>query len=63
MIDIMSDIVVRTGLAGSEEPDYTQGVWYIAIGLLIGFVGRIVFEIINERVEADLSDDEFISEE
>ena len=63
MIDIMSDIVVRTGLSGSEEPEYTQGVWYIAIGLLIGFVGRIVFEIINERIEEDSSDDEFISEE
>ena len=59
MIDIMSSIVVRTALAESEEIDYTQGFWYIGIGLLIGFIGRIVFEIINERVEEGSSKDDF----
>ena len=63
MIDIMSDIVVRTSLAESEETNYTQGVWYIGMGLLIGFVGRIVFEIINERVEEESSNDDLIIEE
>ena len=59
----MSDIVVRTSLAESEETNYTQGVWYIGMGLLIGFVGRIVFEIINERVEEESSNDDLIIEE
>ena len=63
MIDIMSDIVVRTSLAESEETNYTQGVWYIGMGLLIGFVGRIVFEIINERVEEESSNGDLIIEE
>ena len=59
MIEIMSSVVVRTALAESEEIDYTQGFWYIGIGLLIGFIGRIVFEIINERVEEGTSKDDF----
>ena len=63
VFDIMSDIVVRTALAESEKPDYTEGVWYIGVGLLIGFVGRIVFEIITERVEEEASNDDLVSDE
>jgi hypothetical protein len=59
IIDIMSDVVVRTDLAATEEPDYTQGIWFISLGLLIAFIGRIVFDILRERItEEDSSSDE-----
>ena len=59
IIDIMSDVVVRTDLAATEEPDYTQGIWFISLGLLIAFIGRIVFDILRERItEGDSSSDE-----
>ena len=59
IIDIMSDVVVRTDLAATEEPDYTQGIWFISLGLLIAFIGRIVFDILRERIaEDDSSSDE-----
>ena len=59
IIDIMSDVVVRTDLAATEEPDYTQGIWFISLGLLIAFIGRIVFDILRERItEKDSSSDE-----
>ena len=59
IIDIMSDVVVRTDLAATEEPDYTQGIWFISLGLLIAFIGRIVFDILRERVaEENSSTDE-----
>ena len=35
----------------------------IGVGLLIGFVGRIVFEIITERVEEEASNDDLVSDE
>jgi putative membrane protein len=59
IIDIMSDVVVRTDLAATEDPDYTQGIWFISLGLLIAFIGRIVFDILRERIaEEDSSSDE-----
>ena len=59
IIDIMSDVVVRTDLAATEEPDYTQGIWFISLGLLIAFIGRIVFDILRERItEEESSSDE-----
>lgn len=59
IIDIMSDVVVRTDLAATEEPDYTQGIWFISLGLLIAFIGRIVFDILRERIaEGDSTSDE-----
>ena len=59
VIDIMSDVVVRTDLAATEDPDYTQGIWFISLGLLIAFIGRIVFDILRERVaEENSSTDE-----
>lgn len=59
IIDIMSDVVVRTDLAATEDPDYTQGIWFISLGLLIAFIGRIVFDILRERIaEGDSSSDE-----
>ena len=59
IIDIMSDVVVRTDLAATEDPDYTQGIWFISLGLLIAFIGRIVFDILRERIaEDDSSSDE-----
>ena len=53
IIDIMSDVVVRTDLAATEDPDYTQGIWFISLGLLIAFIGRIVFDILRERIAED----------
>ena len=59
IIDIMSDVVVRTDLAATEDPDYTQGIWFISLGLLIAFIGRIVFDILRERIaEGDSTSDE-----
>jgi putative membrane protein len=59
IIDIMSDVVVRTDLAATEPIDYTQGIWFISLGLLIAFIGRIVFDILRERItEDDSSSDE-----
>ena len=59
IIDIMSDVVVRTDLAATEDPDYTQGIWFISLGLLIAFIGRIVFDILRERIaEGDSFSDE-----
>jgi uncharacterized membrane protein len=55
IIDIMSDVVVRTDLAATEDPDYTQGIWFISLGLLIAFIGRIVFDILRERIAEDAS--------
>jgi putative membrane protein len=59
IIDIISDVVVRTDLVANEAPDYTQGIWFISLGLLIAFIGRIVFDILRERItEDDSSSDE-----
>ena len=59
IIDIMSDVVVRTDLVANEAPDYTQGIWFISLGLLIAFIGRIVFDILRERIaEEDSPSDE-----
>ena len=55
VIDIMSDVVVRTDLAATEDPDYTQGIWFISLGLLIAFIGRIVFDILRERITGEES--------
>ena len=49
IIDIMAKVVT----VGTKNIELTDGLFYIFVGIGIAILGRLVFDIIRERVESD----------
>ena len=66
MMDIMLDALLRDNSAFVEEEgvvDYGKGTLWIVYGVGIAALGRLIFDIIRERVEDNKADEDFPAEE
>ena len=59
IIDIMAKVVT----VGTKNIELTDGLFYIFVGIGIAILGRLVFDIIRERVESDDSDEKLTIDE